>query len=102
MTAQKNVRMVITRLGGPEVLKSVSEDLPIPAPGQVRVKVLAAGVAYADILMRRGLYPGAPRLPFAPGYDIVGEVHALGKGVTGFTPGQRVANGPSGPGFAGT
>jgi len=91
MTTPTNVCMVITRLGGPEVLKPVNEDLPLPAPGQVRVKVLAAGVAYADILMRRGLYPGAPRLPFAPGYDVVGEVDALGKGVTGFPTGQRVA-----------
>jgi NADPH:quinone reductase-like Zn-dependent oxidoreductase len=91
MTAEKNVRVVITRPGGPEVLKLVAEDLPSPARGEVRVKVLAAGVAYADILMRRGLYPGVPRLPFTPGYDIVGEVHALGKGVTGFTIGQRVA-----------
>jgi NADPH:quinone reductase-like Zn-dependent oxidoreductase len=91
MTVQKNVRVVITRPGGPEVLKLATEDAPSPAPGQVRVRVLAAGVAYADLLMRRGLYPGVPRLPFAPGYDIVGEVDALGKGVTGFTIGQRVA-----------
>ena len=91
MTAQQNIRMVITRLGGPEVLKSVSEGLPSPAAGEVRVKVLAAGVAYADILMRHGLYPGVPRLPFAPGYDIVGEVDAPGKGVTGFSIGQRIA-----------
>jgi NADPH:quinone reductase-like Zn-dependent oxidoreductase len=91
MPSQKNTRVVITRLGGPEVLKLVNEDLPAPARGQVRVKVLATGVAYADILMRRGLYPGAPRLPFAPGYDIVGDVDALGEGVTGFTIGQRAA-----------
>lgn len=91
MGIQKNARVVITGLGGPEVLKWVEEDLPVPAPGQVRVKVLAAGVAYADILMRRGLYPGTPRFPFAPGYDIVGNVDALGEGVTGFAIGQRVA-----------
>ena len=91
MPSQKNTRVVITRLGGPEVLKLVNEDLPAPARGQVRVKVLATGVAYADILMRRGLYPGAPRPPFTPGYDIVGDVDALGEGVTGFTSGQRVA-----------
>jgi NADPH2:quinone reductase len=87
----KNVRVVITRLGGPEVLQSVEEDLPVPAAGQVRVRVLAAGVAYADLLMRKGLYPGAPKPPFAPGYDIVGDVDGVGPGVTEFKIGQRVA-----------
>jgi NADPH:quinone reductase len=91
MSEQKNARMMITALGGPEVLKWVEEDLPSPQAGQVRVKILAAGVAFADVLMRRGRYPGAPKPPFAPGYDIVGEVHALGEGVTQFTIDQRVA-----------
>jgi NADPH:quinone reductase-like Zn-dependent oxidoreductase len=91
MTSEKNVRVLITRLGGPEVLKLVEEELPQPAAGQVRVKVLAAGVAYADILMRLGLYPHQPALPFTPGYDIVGEIDALGQNVTGFVAGQRVA-----------
>ena len=88
---QKNARMMITGLGGPEVFKWIEDDLPVPAPGQVRVKVIAAGVAFADVLMRHGLYPGAPAFPFAPGYDIVGEVDALGDGVSGFAIGQRVA-----------
>jgi len=87
----KNVRVIITGLGGPEVLKRVEEELPEPAPGQVRVKVLAAGVAFADVLMRRGLYPGTPRFPFVPGYDIVGDIDAVGAGVTDFRVGQRVA-----------
>jgi NADPH:quinone reductase len=91
MPEQKNARVVITGLGGPEVLKWVEEDLPKPEAGQVRVKILAAGVAFADVLMRRGLYPGTPKFPFAPGYDIVGEVDALGDGVSQFTIGQRVA-----------
>jgi len=91
MTGEKNARVVITALGGPEVLKWVEEDLPKPLASQVRVKILAAGVAFADVLMRRGLYPGTPKLPFAPGYDIVGEVDALGEGVNQFTIGQRVA-----------
>jgi NADPH:quinone reductase-like Zn-dependent oxidoreductase len=88
---QRNARVVVTGLGGPEVLKWVEEELPVPAAGQVRVRVLATGVAYADILMRRGLYPGTPRFPFVPGYDIVGNIDALGEGVTGFAIGQRVA-----------
>ena len=89
--AFKNARVVITSQGGPEVLKRVEEDLPQPSLGQVRVKVLAAGVAYADVLMRHGLYPKTPPFPFAPGYDIVGDIDALGAGVTQFSLGQRVA-----------
>jgi len=91
MASIKNARMMITGLGGPEVFKWVEDDLPTPAPGQVRVKIIAAGVAFADILMRHGLYPGTPAFPFAPGYDIVGEIDALGDGVSGFAVSQRVA-----------
>jgi len=54
------------------------------------VKVEAAGVAYADVLMRRGLYPHTPAPPFTPGYDLVGEIDAVGEGVTDFALGQRV------------
>jgi NADPH:quinone reductase-like Zn-dependent oxidoreductase len=57
----------------------------------VRVRVLAAGVAFADVLMRHGLYPGTPRFPFTPGYDIVGEIDATGSAVESFCVGQRVA-----------
>src|SRR5271167_4160208 len=91
MTSERNTRVVITGPGGPEVLKCVEEDLPTPQAGQVRVKIFAAGVAFADVLMRRGLYPGTPKFPFAPGYDIVGEVDALGDGVHQCAIGQRVA-----------
>ena len=86
----KNGRVVATALGGPEVLKYVEEDLPEPGRAEVRVRILAAGIAYADILMRRGLYPGTPPPPFIPGYDFVGIVDALGQDVTQFTLGQRV------------
>ena len=91
MPSQKNARIVITRQGGPEVLQWVEDESPSPTAGHVRVKVLAAGVAYADILMRRGIYPGTPAFPFAPGYDIVGDIEALGPNVTDFQVGQRVA-----------
>jgi NADPH:quinone reductase-like Zn-dependent oxidoreductase len=87
----KNARVLITGLGGPEVLRFVEEDLPQPGPGQVRVKVLAAGIAYADLLMRRGLYPQTPPFPFVPGYDIVGDIDAVGDASGGFHVGQRVA-----------
>lgn len=86
----KNSRIVVTALGGAEVLKRIEEDLPEPGRGEVRVKILAAGVAFADVLMRRGLYPGTPPPPFTPGYDLVGEIDALGPDVTQFTLGQHV------------
>ena len=91
MAATKNRRVVITAQGGPEVLKLVEDELPTPAAGQVRVKNLASGVAYADVLMRHGLYPKTPPFPFALGYDIVGDIDAVAPGVTQFSPGQRVA-----------
>ena len=91
MNSQKNLRIVIIAQGGPEALKIVEDDMPTPASGQVRVRNLASGVAYADVLMRHGLYPKTPPFPFAPGYDIVGDIDALGPGVTGFALGQRVA-----------
>jgi NADPH:quinone reductase-like Zn-dependent oxidoreductase len=87
----KNASVVITSKGGPEVLKYVEDDLPAPGPSQVRVKNLASGVAFADILMRHGLYPKTPPFPFVPGYDIVGDIDALGPEVTQFAIGQRVA-----------
>jgi NADPH2:quinone reductase len=91
MATPKNLRVVITAQGGPEVLKLVEDDLPIPGPGQVRVRNLASGVAYADVLMRHGLYPKTPPFPFAPGYDIVGEIDALGEGAQDLAIGQHVA-----------
>ncbi|HUU26957.1 MAG TPA: medium chain dehydrogenase/reductase family protein [archaeon] len=87
----KNRRIVITRRGGPGVLKLVEEEIPEPEEGEVRVHVRAAGVAFADILMREGLYPKAPAPPFTPGYDVVGIVDKPGEGVTGIEPGQMVA-----------
>ncbi len=85
-------RMVIARRGGPEVLTQVDEAIPEPGPGQFRLRVLAAGVAFADVLMREGSYPGVPPFPFAPGYDAVGEIDAVGLDTAGgFVRGQRVA-----------
>lgn len=89
----KNKRVVVTQSGGPEVLRLIEEDLPEPASGQVWVKILAAGVAYADIGVRLGTYPVKDAVPgkVSPGYDIVGVVDKLGEGVTGWKVGQRAA-----------
>ncbi len=87
----RNRRAVIARRGGPEALAIVEEDLPRPGPGEIQVRVLASGVAYGDVLKRRGLVPGQPRMPFTPGYDLVGDVEEVGPGVGAFRPGDRVA-----------
>lgn len=86
----KYKRVVITRHGGPEVLQVVEEELPEPSAGQVRVKILATGAAFTDVLMREGLYPGVPPIPYSPGYDIVGVVEKLGLGVSTLKLGQVV------------
>src|SRR5690348_10302549 len=59
--------------------------------GEVRVKVLAAGVSLPDVLAREGAHPETPRVPYTPGWDLVGTVHQLGQGVSAFVPGQKVA-----------
>ncbi|HUB07057.1 MAG TPA: zinc-binding dehydrogenase [Myxococcales bacterium] len=83
--------VVLAHRGGVEGLQTVELPLEEPGPGEVRVAVRAAGAGGTDLLMRRGLYPGAPRMPFVLGYDAVGEVEALGPGVEGLAIGQRVA-----------
>ncbi|MDE3137702.1 MAG: zinc-binding dehydrogenase [Acidobacteriota bacterium] len=83
-------RIVVNRSGGPEVLEVAQEELREPGPGEVRVRVIAAGVAFADILMREGAYPGGPAPPFTPGYDLIGVVDAVGEGVSSVRPGQMV------------
>ncbi|WP_327681254.1 medium chain dehydrogenase/reductase family protein [Kitasatospora sp. NBC_00458] len=80
----------VPRLGGAEVLRLSSDELPAPAVGQVRVRVLAAGVSYGDILLRAGVIPGGPKRPFTPGYDLVGEVDQVGPGTRAPAVGQRV------------
>lgn len=83
-------RIVVSRYGGPEVLERVDEPLREPKPGEVRVKVLAAGVALADIMRREGVYPSSPVPPFSPGYDAVGIVDEIGEGVRWYEKGDRV------------
>lgn len=84
-------RVIVEHYGGPEVLEVIEEECPQPGPGQVRVKVLAAGVSLPDVMMREGIHPEKPRLPFTPGWDLVGIVDAVGPGVTGIATGRTVA-----------
>ncbi len=84
------IEMHIPRNGPANVLTRIERDLPPPGPGEARVAIEACGVAYADIVMRRGMYRGA-KPPVTPGYDFVGRIEALGPDVRGFSVGQRVA-----------
>jgi NADPH:quinone reductase-like Zn-dependent oxidoreductase len=81
---------VITRRGGPDVLQIRDAPDPTPGPGDVRIAVHAAGVNFADVMARLGLYPDAPPLPAVVGYEVAGVVDAVGAGVTGLRPGDRV------------
>jgi NADPH2:quinone reductase len=96
--SMKHHRVVVTRHGEPEVLQVVEEDLPEPQAGEVRVKVLAAGVSGYDLMLRRHSFPGTPSVPFTQGEDIVGVVDKLGEGVSTVEPEQRVASYTTGRG----
>lgn len=80
----------ITRRGGPEVLEVREVPEPAPGPGQVRIAVRAAGLNFADVMARMGLYPDAPKLPAVVGYEVAGLVDAVGAGVVSPAPGDRV------------
>jgi NADPH:quinone reductase-like Zn-dependent oxidoreductase len=93
-------RVVVTHFGGPDVLQIVEEDPPEPRTGEVRVRILAAGVSYADLLMREGVHPEAPRPPFTLGWDLVGVVDRIASDVRDLHVGQRVAALPITGGYA--
>jgi len=84
----------IARFGGPEVLELVEQPaIPDPGPGEVRIKVLAAGTGFTDAFIRRGRYPDFKGpLPFTPGYDLVGVVEKIGADVSLPREGQLVAD----------
>jgi len=87
--------VIVTRSGGPEVLKIIENDLRAPSAGEARIKVLAASVCRPDVTVRTGesLYSGTPlgqKIPFVPGYAIIGVVDALSDGVAGVAVGDRV------------
>lgn len=87
-------RVIIRKYGPPDVLELIEEpDLPLPAPGQVRVKMLAASASYTDTMIRKGAYPEIRKKPpFSLGYDLVGVVDKLGEGARRFKVGDRVCD----------
>src|SRR4249920_3966971 len=85
--------VVITKHGGPEVLKVQERPDPPVGPGEVRIAVKAAGINFADTLARTGLYPDSPKVPCVVGYEVAGEVESVGDGVESVNPGDRVLAG---------
>jgi NADPH:quinone reductase-like Zn-dependent oxidoreductase len=83
-------QIAFSRYGAPEVLVAREVPTPSPAAGEIRVAVRAAGVNFADVLARIGLYPDAPKPPLVVGYEVAGVVDAVGAGVTRVFPGDRV------------
>jgi NADPH2:quinone reductase len=90
----------ITQPGGPEVLQLATCDTPQPGPGEVLIKVAAAGVNRADIVQRQGFYPPPPGASPIPGLEVAGTVHSLGEGVSQWAPGDRVCALLTGGGYA--
>lgn len=86
-------RVVLTKAGSPSTLAVQEMEMPTPGAGEIRIKVAFAGINFADLLMRLGLYQPRPEYPFTPGYEMSGTVDAIGDGVEGFSIGQRVVAG---------
>lgn len=80
----------VTEYGDSEQLETIDTERPDPGPGEVRIAVEAAGINFADIMQRRGLYPGGPEPPYVPGMEAAGQVDAVGDGVTDVSEGDRV------------
>ncbi len=76
--------------GGPEMLRVVDLPLPVPAAGEVRIRISAAGVNFPDALIIQKKYQVQPQLPFTPGTEVAGTVDAVGENVSGLRPGDTV------------
>lgn len=90
----------IARPGGPEVLVPATRPLPVPAAGEVLIRVAAAGVNRPDIVQRMGLYPPPPGASDIPGLEVAGTIAALGEGVTDWAVGDAVCALLAGGGYA--
>ena len=92
--------VVITRHGAPEVLAVEERPDPPVGPGEVRIAVKAAGINFADLMARSGVYPDAPKPPCVVGYEVAGEVESVGEGVSDHAVGDRVLAGSRFGGYA--
>src|SRR5258708_28780236 len=80
----------ITKHGGPDVLEVRETPDPVPQAGEVRIRVRAAGLNFAELMARQGLYPDAPKPPCVVGYEVAGVIDAVGEGVTELSAGTKV------------
>jgi len=92
--------IAIPQPGGPEMLAPERRPMPVPGPGEILVKVAAAGVNRPDVMQRKGLYPAPPGASDIPGLEIAGEVVAVGSGASRWKPGDAVTALVSGGGYA--
>ncbi len=92
--------VVITKHGGPDVLQVQERPDPVLGRGQVRIEVAAAGINFADVMARMGLYPDAPKTPCVVGYEVAGTILEVGEGVESLSVGQRVFAGTQFGGYA--
>jgi NADPH:quinone reductase-like Zn-dependent oxidoreductase len=92
--------LVLTGHGAPDVLEIREQPEPVASRGRIRIAVRAAGVNFADIMARQGLYPDAPKPPAILGYEVAGTVESVGEGVTRWKVGDRVIAGTRFKGFA--
>jgi NADPH:quinone reductase-like Zn-dependent oxidoreductase len=92
--------VVITKHGGPGVLQVQERPDPVLGPGEVRIDVAAAGINFADVMARMGLYQDAPKTPCVVGYEVAGTILELGEGVHDLNHGQRVLAGTQFGGYA--
>lgn len=101
MTLPNDMTLIeITTPGGPEVLQPRQVDLPVAGPGEILIRVHAAGVNRPDALQRAGKYPMKPGMSPYPGLEVAGEVAALGDGVSTFNLGDKVCALTNGGGYA--
>src|SRR5919107_2791838 len=83
-------QVIIPRFGAPEVFETRELPDPTPGDGEIRIRVRAAGVNFADVLARLGLYPDAPKPPMVVGYEVAGHIDRVGHSVVGLSEGDRV------------
>ena len=83
-------KVIYPKIGGTDSIQIVEEKLDLPKENQVKVRVHRAGINFADLMMRQGLYGANPDFPFTPGYEASGEIINLGKEITNLQLGQRV------------
>lgn len=95
-------QVYITKAGAPEVLQVRESPDPTAGNGEVRVRVKAAGINFADLMARMGLYPDAPKIPCVVGYEVAGVIDQVGAGVSAYKVGDRVIGVPKFGGYTDT